>query len=157
MLHRCRPFTRGIERVHQADRNASAERIVGGQTSPPSGSVVHVPTRVGAHGQSFEVARRQPRQRRAFGRGPPLEAIGALQVEAIQERGTVQRSRDVELSLRNGLAKLRHVTRNDRRIQSKLGGWEQQVGLGELRAKRVGELAKRRARTLVVALGPEQR
>ena len=154
-LERPGPVPRGREGVHQAERHAGVERIERREPAPPRGRVDVLADRGRIGGEPFERLRGALSQPASLGLHPALELRRVAQIEAVQERPSVELGGRRIVATLEGVLEGLHVARDDGRIQRELRRAEQEIGLMKVAAQGVASLLQEAARVLGVGVGPQ--
>ena len=143
------------QRLHQPERNPAVERILGRGLAPPLHRFQPVPARLGLAGQLPQRLGVAPRQARPLLLDPAVELRCPRQTEAVKEGAGVPCRCVFQLPSGQRRLELRHVARDQLRVEPELAGAEKDVIGPEILAQGIERLIEYPPRPLLLGVGPE--
>src|SRR5687768_9761418 len=120
MLQRRAAFADAIERTHELQCDARAERIAGGERPPPFGRSLEIARCLGPDRKLFERGDIRAAQPLALGVSPPVELVAIGQEKAIQKRSVVHADRGRWIVAGARLLESGYVRRETIRVEAQI-------------------------------------
>jgi hypothetical protein len=144
-----------IQRLHGAQRDPRAERVVPRQLPPPLGRAARIALRLARHGQLLQRARVRARKAVALLLGPALELGGVGHGKAVQEGAAVRRHRPFRIVRVQRRQEVGQVAAHHGRVQRQLVARAHEQVLAHPLAQDVERFGEQVARRVAGVLGPQ--